>query len=338
AEDLVLSFIQNIRKKSSNSFFPVLQAPIGVGSAFEGWSSSKDGPVYRFLVPLKPPCGHAFHLEPSTAGEMPPRTFRIRMELVCTCTTEQQVEKVRCFLHQSEEEPWGNQAFRHLHPLCTGSYLDVKRTARWLNQNVKAVWKAVPQLVQCCPTVLPSSCSCKFQVVKGGEKILTIEMIFGVQLGNSDVFLSSQPAEATFTRSTMWTESYAVAEVKFFRHMTWALPNNCHLKCLQACAHLLTSRSFSTYTFKTVVMHLLTTTIFSSQNSSNLLQQLECIILYLHYCLKEKCLNHFFIGNENMLEEIVLAAGQMSEPLNLFQHFAQNPFAYAQACREFKQL
>ncbi|XP_027766925.1 inositol 1,4,5-trisphosphate receptor-interacting protein-like 1 [Empidonax traillii] len=53
----------------SNSFHPVPQRAIGVGSAFEGWSTREEDVVYRVLVPLTPPPGHAFHLEMDTSGK-----------------------------------------------------------------------------------------------------------------------------------------------------------------------------------------------------------------------------------------------------------------------------
>ncbi|NWH62676.1 IPIL1 protein, partial [Geococcyx californianus] len=338
AEDIVLSLIQNIRERLPNSSFPVLQPPIGVGSAFEGWHPHAMDSIYCFLVPLKPPYGHEFHLEPSTTGEMPARNFRICVDLVCTCLTEQWVEEMRCSIHPSEEESREEETHSHIQTLCSGSYLDVEKTARWLNQNVEAVWRAVPQLFLYRLRVLRSSRSCRFQVIKDSEKTLQIEMIFGVQEGDSDIFVSSQATEAPFTPSTTWTESSAVAEVKFFRQMARQVPpSSFHLRSLQVCTGLLVGQRLSVYAFKTVVMHLLTTTRFSSQHHP--LKQQLMIVQYLEGCLKEKRLNHFFFGNENVPQEIVLPPHfRTAEPLNLFQLLAQNWYVYAEARCEVVRL
>ncbi|NWS77759.1 IPIL1 protein, partial [Crotophaga sulcirostris] len=340
AERLLLSFIHVIRNLSTNTFFPVLQQPIGVGSAFEGWSAHEDDSIYCFLVPLKPPHGHTFNLELDTAGEMRARNFCIHVELVCTCTTKQQMEKMRCLLHQPKEHRRRNQALSLLHHLCTGPYFDVQKTAHWFSQKVEEVWKARPQLFQHRLTVLPSNRSCKLHVRKGKQKIFTIEVIFGVQEGDSDIFLSSQMTQATFTPSTTWPESYAVAEVKFFKHITRQVASNSlHLACLQTFDDILESTSFSTYTIKTVVMHLLSTTSFSSQDPRNILKQLHTTMWYLHCCLKKTCLNHFFFGNENVPKEIVLPPDfRTAELLKLFQHLAQDLRTCAKAFQDFVNL
>ncbi|XP_009696186.1 PREDICTED: inositol 1,4,5-trisphosphate receptor-interacting protein-like 1, partial [Cariama cristata] len=189
-------------------------------------------------------------------------------------------------------------------------------------------------------TVLPSSCSCKLQLMSASRRTLFIEMMFGVQQGNSDIFVSSQTTEAISTPSTTWLESYAVAEVKFFRHMARQVPHNSfHLKCPQFCARIQVGTSFSTYTFKTVVMHLLSTLPPSGWRRRDFLPRLEDIMGYLYSCLQEKHLNHFFFGNENVPEEISLPpAFQTAEPLNLFHHLAQDPAAYAKALHEFDEL
>ncbi|XP_014167304.2 inositol 1,4,5-trisphosphate receptor-interacting protein-like 1 [Geospiza fortis] len=128
----------------SNSFYPVLQRAIGVGSAFEGWSPREQDVVYRVLIPMTPPRGHSFHLELDSAGQRHVRNFRVRVQLECTCTREQQAENMLCFLHHPEEELRRNQGPSLLHTLCTSSYLDVQKTARWFYQLVRAIWPALP--------------------------------------------------------------------------------------------------------------------------------------------------------------------------------------------------
>ncbi|NXE36724.1 IPIL1 protein, partial [Ptilorrhoa leucosticta] len=201
----------------SDSFFPVLEPVIGVGSAFEGWSPREQNVVYRVLVPLNPPPGHAFHLELNSAGQMAARTFCVRVELVCTCTREQPGKNMVCFLHDSEEELKRNQVASLLYTLCTGPYLDVEKIALWFQTFVISAWSVVPQSHHYDVKVLPSSRSCKMKLVKASGRSLFVETIFSVQQGDSDIFLSSQPTEARLPPSTTWLESYAVAEAKFFR-------------------------------------------------------------------------------------------------------------------------
>ncbi|NXC14432.1 IPIL1 protein, partial [Corythaeola cristata] len=144
-------------------------------------------------------------------------------------------------------------------------------------------------------------------------------------------------SEDIFTPSTMWPESYAVAEAAFFRHVARqeAPHNSCHLECLQVCAHMLVGTTFSTYTLKTVVMHLLTILPMSHWHRRDLVPRLQDIMGYLRRCVENKHLDHYYFGNGNMPDEVVLPlALRTAEPLNLFQHLAQDPDAHAEALRE----
>ncbi|NXT58445.1 IPIL1 protein, partial [Pluvianellus socialis] len=265
-QKLVGDLLNVFQDRLSNTFFPVLQPAIGVGSAFEGWNPHEQDAVYRLLVPLKPPRGHTFHLEMGTAGEMPAKLSCIRMELECTCTSDQPGENTLCFLHHPKEELRRKQGASLLGTLCTGSYLDAQKTARWFQQLVMSAWGDMPQSRHYTMKVLPSSRSCKLQLTNASGETLFIELVFGVQQGDSDIFLTSETTEVAISiPSTMWPESYAVAEVKFFRHMARQVPLDAfHLKCLQLCAHIVVGTGFSTYTLKTVVMHLLNTLPLSS--------------------------------------------------------------------------
>ncbi|KAM6100843.1 LOW QUALITY PROTEIN: inositol 1,4,5-trisphosphate receptor-interacting protein-like 1 [Pterocles gutturalis] len=337
-EKLTGSLILIFRQLLFDSFFPMPQRPIKVGSAFEGWSPREEDIVYRMLVPLTAPRGHAFRLELDTAEERPARNFRVRVEPVCICMSERLGGRLLCFLHHSEEELRINTSL--LRSFCTGFFLDVQKTACWFQKLVKTSWLVMPQSAFCPLTLLPSSRSCKFKVTTCNGKSLTMELVFGVQQGDSDVFVSSQSTEGLFTPSTTWPESYAVAEAKFFGYKARLLPHNsCHLKCLQLCARILPGTCFSTSTLKTVVMHLLNSTHPSSWGGMNVLLRLQEIMRYLRHCLEEKCLDHFFIGNENMTElASVPLPTREAEPLNLFQHLAQDPAAQAEALREFMDL
>ncbi|XP_053910775.1 inositol 1,4,5-trisphosphate receptor-interacting protein-like 1 [Cuculus canorus] len=336
-EDLVAELLWLFQKRFCNSFFPVLQTAIGVGSTFEAWDPCEDSAVYQLLVPLKAPRGHRFQLQMGATGQMPVEDPRIYVELECTCTGQQ---NMLCFLHHSEEELTRNQDPSLLHILCTGSYLDVQKTALCFQTFVMSTWMDVSHSHCYYMEMLPSSRSCKLQLTGASRRTLFIELIFGVQQGDSDIFLSSQATEDTFNASTTWPVTYAVAEVKFFRHMAKRAPaKRAHLKCLQTCACILTGTSFSTYDFKTAVMHLLTTNPLSRWHRKNFLLQLQDIMRYMRGCLEEKRLNHFFLGNENVPEEISLPLSfKTAEPLNLFQRFAQDPVACGDALRDFVKL
>ncbi|NXQ25091.1 IPIL1 protein, partial [Alaudala cheleensis] len=340
-QELLTDLLQVSHGLFSDSFFPVLEPAIGVGSAFEGWSPHKEEDVvYCMFVPLKPPHGYAFHLEPDTLQEMPQTSMRIRVELVCTCTGEQPDQNMLCFLHPSEEELNRNQVASLLHTLCTGPYLDGEKVALWFQTFVISAWSAVPQSHRYSMKVIPSCRSCKMKLMKASGRSLFVELVFSVQQGDSDIFLSSQPTEDQLPPSTTWLVSYAVAEAKFFRHVSMqAPPQSCHLKCLRLSARLLEGSGLSSYALKTTVMHLLTLIPLSEWQHRYLLMRVDDVMHYLRCCLEEKRLKHFFFGNEDMPEEISLpAAFQGAQPLNLFQHLAQDPAAQTEALRKFDKL
>ncbi|NXA91591.1 IPIL1 protein, partial [Melanocharis versteri] len=329
-DKLTLIFGQGL----SDSFYPVPQQAIGVGSAFEGWSPRAEDVVYRVLVPLSPPPGHAFHPELDTAGT-PQRNFRVRVELLCTCTREQLGEEMLCFLHHPEEELRRNQDPSLLHTLCTGSYLDVEKTVHWFHRFVRVAWLLLPESRHWRLMLQPSSRSCKFQLSKDKESF-RVEMIFGVRQGDSDVFVGSQPA-AVGMLSTTWLETYAVAEAKFFRHISKQAPQDSwHCKCLQLLSRILLGVGFSSYALKTVVMHLLSTGPLTRWRRRDFRHRLMDILKYLHRSLETKQLHHFVMGNERFPTEISLPSDfRVAEPLNLFQHLASNPEAHTKAMQEY---
>ncbi|NWV54623.1 IPIL1 protein, partial [Daphoenositta chrysoptera] len=334
--DLMDNFTIYFGHVLSNSFYPVLQRAIRVGSAFEGWSPREQDFVYRVLIPMTPPQGHSFHLELDTAEQRHGRNFRVRVQLECTCTREQQGEHMLCFLHHPEELLRSNQDPSLLDTLCTGSYLDVHKTARWFHQLVRAIWPALPQAHTGHLVLLPSRRSCQFKVTKGGESF-RIEMLFGVQQGDSDIFVSSQPRGAG-TASTTWPETYAVAEMKFFEYIArQAPPDSLHLRCLQFYTRVQLGIGFSTYTIKTIVMHLLNTRAVSRWRRRHFLRRLMDIDESLCLALVEKRLNHFIVGNQTLPEEISLPPDvQMAEPPNLFHCLAMDAGACSQATSEYR--
>ncbi|XP_051625790.1 inositol 1,4,5-trisphosphate receptor-interacting protein-like 1 isoform X4 [Manacus candei] len=337
--DIMDIFISVFGHLLSDSSYPVPQRAIGVGSAFEGWSPREEDVVYTVLVPLTSPPGHIFHLEMDTLGHIPGRNFCIRVEQVCTCPREQQDDNVLCFIHHSQEQVRRNEEPNFLNTLCTGSYLDVEKTARWFYQLVRAVWVILPHSQSWQLVLLPSRRSCKFKLTRGTQSFM-VEILFGVQQGVSDIYVSSQPTESLFTPSTMWPETYAVAEMKFFRYISKQAPRDSwHLKCLQLLARSVVGIGFSTYMMKTIVMHLLNTIPMSRWGSRYILLQLEDSVEYLRCSLLEKRLDHFIVGNQRVPEVISLPLEvQTAEPLNLFYHLAQNPTAHTQAISEYRNL
>nr|XP_031359561.1 uncharacterized protein LOC116183149 [Lonchura striata domestica] len=353
--ELMESFTRVFVDSVSNSFEPVPQEAIGVGSAFEGWSPHDWDGVYRVLVPLNPPPGHTFHLEPNSAGQTAARTFSIRVELVCMCESEQLGEKLLCLLHHSQEELRQKHQRSLLETLCTGSYLDVEKTSRWFYQMVRCSWLHVPQSYSWHLVFQPCSRSCQFQLSRG-KRTLSVEMLFGVRQGDSDIFVinqpmeaqkgnsgnlvSSQPAKANILTSTAWTETFAVAEAKFFQHIARQIPSKrLHLKYLQLFTCMLSGTGFSTSTWKTLVMHMLNIEppVYWSRTEFPL--RLWDIMAYMQLCLKWARLDHFVLGNEKLPAEISLPpAMRKVEPLNLFEYLARDPDAHRKAMEAYAQL
>ncbi|NWT63668.1 IPIL1 protein, partial [Prunella himalayana] len=321
----------------SNSFYPVPQQAIGVGSTFEGWSPHAQDVVYRVLVPLSPPPGHAFHLELDTAGILQ-RTFRVHVELLCTCTRERLGEEMLCFLHCPEEELRRKQEPSLLQTLCTSSYLDVEKTVHWFCRFVRVAWLLLPQSRHWHLMLQPCSRSCKFQL-RNDKESFTAEMIFAVQQEDSDIFVCSQPTEAGIP-STTWLETYAVAEAKFFRNISRQAPQeSCHCKCLKLLTGFLMGVGFSSYALKTVVMHLLNTVPLTQWRRRDFGQRLMDILKYLRCSLETKELHHFVIGNESFPMEISLPSGfRVAEAPNLFEHLASSPDAHRKAMQEYNHL
>nr|XP_047936804.1 inositol 1,4,5-trisphosphate receptor-interacting protein-like 1 [Anser cygnoides] len=190
-EELVEELLGACQRLSRKSLFkPQLQPAIGVGCLYEGWSARQDSVLYHLLVPLRPLPRHAFHPELGVTGETPARNPGLRMELECTCARERLVGDMLCFLHHPEDDLRRRQEPSLLRTLCTGSYLDVEETTRWFQALVKAAWELLPQSRHCRLTVLPSRCSCKLKLANASESTLSIEVTLGVQLDNSDTFLS----------------------------------------------------------------------------------------------------------------------------------------------------
>ncbi|NWU94934.1 IPIL1 protein, partial [Upupa epops] len=336
ADDLLKAF----QDRFTGSFFPMIQPAIGIGSAFEGWSPYEDDTVYQVLMPLKACFGHEFHVELGPNAGTAAKDSRIRVELECTCTKKHLGEHLLCFLHPLKEMRTRKLSPSLLDSLCTNSYLDMHKTVEWFQSFVKSAWATLPQSRCYKMQLLPSRHSCKLQLKHASGRTLIIEMLLGVQLGNTDIFACSQETEATINASTTWAKSCAVAEMKMFRIATREVPHgSCHLKCLYICTHIVRDTGFSTYMIKTVMMHLLASTPLSEWCKANFLFRLDDTMRYLRHSIEEKRLNHFCYSNENMPKEIILPPEfQEAQPPNLFQHLQQDASAHPAALLDFEEL
>ncbi|KAI6078607.1 Inositol 1,4,5-trisphosphate receptor-interacting protein-like 1 [Aix galericulata] len=189
-EELVDELLGACQGFSRNTFKPWLQPAIGMGCLYKGRSAWEDNILYHLLVSLKPPPRHAFHPELGTAVEMPARNLSLRMELECSCVRERLVGDMLCFLYHPKDELRRKQEPSLLHTLCTGSYLNVEETTHWFQTSVKAAWELLLQSHHCRMTVLPSRCFCRLRLTNASKSTLSIEMILGVQLDDSETFLS----------------------------------------------------------------------------------------------------------------------------------------------------
>uniref|UniRef100_A0A8D2PKP8 Mab-21-like HhH/H2TH-like domain-containing protein n=1 Tax=Zosterops lateralis melanops TaxID=1220523 RepID=A0A8D2PKP8_ZOSLA len=321
----------------SDSFYPVPGYAIRVGSAFEGWSPHAEDAVYSVLVPLSPPPGHTFQLELDTAG-MPQRTFRVHVELLCTCSREHLGQDVLCFLHQPEEELRRKQEPSLLHTLCMGCYLDVEKMARWFCRFVRVAWLLLPQSRHWGFKWQPSRRCCKFQLSKE-QQSFTAEVIFGMWREDSEIFVGSQ-GTAAGAASTTWLETCAVAEAKFLGHISRQAPqDSCHCKCLQLLSHSLLGVGFSSYPLKTVLTHLLSTVPLTRWRRTDFPQCLLEILEFLPCSLQTKLLSRFVIGNQSFPLDISLPSDlRLAQPPNLFEHLASHQDAHLKAVPEYNAL
>ncbi|NWU96896.1 IPIL1 protein, partial [Upupa epops] len=338
-EQLVAELLQVCQKRLSKSFFPELQPAIGVGSAFEGWGPDEEEADYYMLMPLKPPRGHSFHLELGDMGYMLARDSRIRVETQCTCTEKD----ILCFVHTSEDELWENQDPSLLHTMCTNSYLDAEKIALWFQDLVKSVWAAVPQSHHYSLKVLPSCWFCRMWLTPVSGRTLSVVIMFGVQQDNSDIYLSTMPVN-TLDPSTTWPQTCVVAEAKFFRFVAQnTQPGSVHLKCLYLCTSILEGTTISATTMKRVVMHYLHQSwlqkdmaIWSKRDFVKLLQD---ILSFLLCCLEINRMDHFFMGNDSLPEEIILPPDfRTGEKVNVFQRLQEHPHAHASALSAICEL
>ncbi|XP_065694434.1 uncharacterized protein [Patagioenas fasciata] len=191
-EDLVNDLLSVCRVLSGNDFMPRLQPAFGLGVFLESQNAREEDLIYRLVVPLKPPPGHSFHLELGTEGEKLLRNSCLRVELECMCIRERKLGDMLCFIHHPEDELMDHQEASLLQTLCTGPYLDMQKTAFWLQELMTAACVAVLQSATCKLTVVPSPRFCKLRMTTAFETSLSIELVLAVQQDNSDTFVTME--------------------------------------------------------------------------------------------------------------------------------------------------
>ncbi|KAM6419788.1 LOW QUALITY PROTEIN: inositol 1,4,5-trisphosphate receptor-interacting protein-like 1 [Pluvialis apricaria] len=215
-EGLVDKFLSACQSFSRSNFKPQLHPAIGMGCVYEG-SAREDNVLYHLLMLLQPLPGHTFCLELDTAEKMLTNDSCLQVQLQLICIREQLVEDILCFLHHYENEPKGQNPSL-LNILYTNSFLNIKKAACWFQMLLKDTWKVMCQSHHCQLTLLPTTRSCMLKLVNASKETLYTEMIFVVQLDDSDSFLSLEYTEASFTTSTAWQKGCDVAEMQFTRH------------------------------------------------------------------------------------------------------------------------
>ncbi|NWU87329.1 IPIL1 protein, partial [Onychorhynchus coronatus] len=136
------------------------------------------------LVTLRPPHGYSFSLGPTE--QLPASRSRIPVVLECTCSKEQLLGEMSCFLHTTGKD----LSLNLLDTLCTADYLDMEKVACWVQMLVGSAWLLLPQSQHCQLTVLPSCRSCRFQLTGTPGRQISMEMVFSVQQGSAGACVS----------------------------------------------------------------------------------------------------------------------------------------------------
>ncbi|XP_059673866.1 inositol 1,4,5-trisphosphate receptor-interacting protein-like 1 [Gavia stellata] len=200
-KELVGDLLGVCRVFCQGTSMPQMHPAMGMNGTYEAWSVQEDSIGYRLVVFLRPPPGHSFSLKLDTTGQLPARRSSIHVVLECMCSRKQLLGDILCSLHHPDDKLPTDQSSYFLRTLCTRSYLDVEKVAGWVQLLVRSAWPLLPQSHHCQLTVLPSSQSCRFQLTSTSEMNICAEMIFAVQQGSSDAYLSLEQAEASLASS-----------------------------------------------------------------------------------------------------------------------------------------
>ncbi|XP_072833887.2 inositol 1,4,5-trisphosphate receptor-interacting protein-like 1 [Pogona vitticeps] len=343
--DFVTSFVDHLLEVWRRTLpywntLPLLEKCIGVGSAFEGWHTQVSQ-AYTVLVPLLPPKGHSFQIETSDSEGALSRHGRISVETECVCKRERLPRDGVCALHHPKRQlSDGTQV------LCRGSHLDAEKTIHWFQKLVAKAWCDLYQSYNLDLVPQPSDTACCLKLGFRSGKSISIDIILGVQQGDSSVFLVTQDSEMDRAAGTIWRETFAVQELLFFKWVRRRLPeDNCHLKCLQILINFRESRSsyrnpvLTNYHLKTSLMHLLLLRSPLAWQREYFQVALQDVISYLYTALQRKDLKHFLIGNHSLPIHISLPWAFLSAaPPNLFAPLGADPDLHAEAMKEFIEV
>ncbi|XP_053126232.1 inositol 1,4,5-trisphosphate receptor-interacting protein-like 1 isoform X2 [Hemicordylus capensis] len=351
--DFVEAFVNDLLEACRNALphqntLPLLENCIGVDSAFEGWHTRKGPKAFGVLVPVLAPKGHSFHVETDDSDSSPSKHGHIVVEMECMCKREKLLGDVVCFLHHPEYEPSKDRQGAFLmHVLCSSSHLDVEKTIHWFQALVGKAWGSISPKYNLELVPQPSNTACRLKLVFKSGRSIFVDIILGVQQGDSLVFLATQGAERDHLTGTMWQRSFVVQELLFFKWASQRAPEeSCHLKCLQILIYLKESSLpdgrasvLTNYHYKTCLMHLLLLRPLSDWGPEAIAPRIQDILLYAHTALQEKYLKHFLIGNIALPIQIPMPkALRSATPSNLFRHLEQAPSLYAEAMREFVEV
>ncbi|XP_063167520.1 inositol 1,4,5-trisphosphate receptor-interacting protein-like 1 [Candoia aspera] len=351
--DFVEAFVNNLLEGSRNALpsqntLPLLENCIGVGSAFEGWPVEKVSKAFSVLVPISPPKGHSFHTETSDSQDAPSKHGHISVERDCVCKREKLLGDVVCFLHHPERQlSREEQGGSLLHVLCTRSHLDGEKATQWFRALVSKAWNTLGQKYNLSLTIQQSGKTCRLKLEFPSGKGILIDLLLGVQQGDSLVFLTPQGGKKDHLNGTAWYQSFAVQELLFFKWVGQRAPrDSCHLKCLQVLLFFQASSTpgkknpvLTDYHYKTSLMHLLLQGPLSSWEPEQIALRLEDILLHMRGALEGKYLQHFLVGNLAFPIRIPLPRSLRSAaPLNLFEPLAQDSSLHAEAMKAFAEV
>ncbi|KAK2527536.1 hypothetical protein Q9966_010310 [Columba livia] len=141
---------------------------------------------------------------------MPLRNSSLRVELECMCIRERKLGDMLCFIHHPEDELMGHQEASLLQTLCTGPYLDMQKTAFWLQELMTAACVAVLQSATCKLTVLPSPRFCKLRMTTAFETSPSIELVLA-EIEQRDQELRDQELRKQEKSVSAWASLFLAA-------------------------------------------------------------------------------------------------------------------------------
>ncbi|XP_032085349.1 inositol 1,4,5-trisphosphate receptor-interacting protein-like 1 [Thamnophis elegans] len=345
--DFVEMLVNDVLEESRDQKLLLLENCIGVGSAFEGWSTEVSK-TFCVLVPILPPKGYSFHIETSDSEGAPCKHGHILVEAECLCKRERLLGDVVCSLHHPERELSQEEQSKSLmHVLCTNSHLNGEKTAQWFQALVSKAWDTLGLKYNLSLIIQNSNKRCQLKVDLESREEIFIDILLGVQQGDSLIFMTIGGDPKDHLNGMVWRQTFAIQELLFFKWVSQRAPkDSCHLKCLQILVFFRESMILdkknlvlTNYHYKTCLMHLLLLGPLSSWEPGQITQRLQDLLLKMNTALEEKYLEHFLIGNVGLPIQIPLPKSLRSAaPFNLFEYLAQIPILHMEAVNEFVQV